>query len=860
MALVERDELLADLVELARHAKRGSGRMVLLAGTAGMGKTSVVREVADRSIGTMQLLWGACDALSTPRPLGPLHDMAPSMPTVADLLASAADRHKLFTTLLQQLSDRASLMIIEDIHWADEATLDLLLFLGRRIDRTRALAVATYRDDEVASSHPLRLVLGNLATSPGHRRLEVLPLSVDGVKVMASQHAVDHEHLHRITGGNPFYVTEVLAAPSETVPPTVADAVSARARRLSPEAREVLETVCVEPGRTESWLLAALGHRPEAVEAARESGMLVASGDGVAFRHELARRALHEALAPDRRKRIHARFRHELAKATGTDPARLAHHAKGAGDGPSALHWARQAGEAAVKAGAHREAASHFRDAVQHAAGLEDDAHADLLSAYTAELQVLDRQTEAVELWRRIVELRRSAGEPSDVEMSRADLAMALWAAGEGDQAYNLIGEVVATLSRLPSSEATAYGYARAGRLGMLARKGREAMEWSQRAVTLAGKTGSDTVLVEALNSLGSAKLVSFQDLSGIEDLERSASVAGVHGWDTARAHALVNLGSGLGEIRRYTEAGRYLTEGIDYCADRDMDAYLHYCSAWLARVRFEQGAWSEAMALAEQVLTDPPGASPPSTVVALGVIGRVRARRGDPEAGQPLLEAWRLATRTGDLQRLWPVAAARAELAWLQGDEPSEVAGDLRDTLETARTLGLAWAVGELALWALKLGVGKDAPGAAAEPFRLHIMGEPRAAARMWAEVGCPYEEAMALGDTDDEASLRRALHMLMDLGAGPLADRVRRTLRRIGATHVPTGPRKTTASHPAGLTPRQAEVLTLLAAGLTNREIAEKLVVSTKTVEHHVSAVLGKLGVANRSQAAAAARILTG
>lgn len=859
MALVERDDLLADLGEQARQAKRASGRMVFLAGTAGVGKTSVVRELADRNTGTMRLLWGACDALSTPRPLGPLHDMAPALPALADLLASAAERHRLFAMLVQQLADRPTLMIIEDVHWSDEATLDLLLFLGRRIDQTRALAVATYRADELGPAHPLRAVMGNLATAPGHRRLEVPPISADGVKVMASGHPVDTGRLHRITGGNPFYVTEVLAAPSTTVPPTVADAVSARAERLPPEIRSLMATVSVEPGPVELDLLASLGHTAEQAQVALDSGMLLSTDNGVIFRHELARLALAERLAPHRRKTLHASFLRELEARKVAHPARLAHHAKGAGDGRSVLRWAGAAGSAAADAGAHREAASHFGEAVEHAGTLDESAQAALLSAYAAELEILDRPVEAVELRRREVELRRSGGDSSQLETSRADLAGALWAAGEGEEAHRLISEVVTALDELPPGEATARGYARAGRLAMLGRKGREAMAWSERAVALAEETGSDRVLAEALNSRGAARLVSFQDLSGIDDLETSASLAGARGWDIASAHAMVNLGSGLGEIRRYPEAERHLREAIEYCADRDLDAYLHYCSGWLARVKFEQGRWAEATSLAEPVLTDRAGRSPISTIVALTVMGGTRARRGDAEAERPLAEAWELARRTGELQRLWPAAAALAELAWLQGTDDAELASNLLETLRLATSLEVAWAVGELALWAWKHGLVDDAPGSAAEPFRLHIMGNPSAAATMWAEIGCPYEQAMALSDTEEEASLRRALRVLIDLGALPLADRVRTKLRRLGATQIPTGPRRATASHPAGLTPRQAEVLDLLAEGLSNGEIAARLVVSPKTVEHHVSAILGKLGVANRTQAVAAARSLS-
>jgi DNA-binding CsgD family transcriptional regulator/tetratricopeptide (TPR) repeat protein len=857
MELVERDGLLAELTRNCAAAQRESGRFVLLAGTAGVGKTAVVRALATRTSGRLRLLWGACDALSTPRALGPLQDMAASTSLEADL-SPGGDRHLIFTAMLRELAS-GTLMIIEDVHWADEATLDLLRFLGRRIDRTRSMVVATFRADEVDSDghHPLRPVLGDLATAPGHRRLTVEPLTLDGVGELATGRPVDPGHLFQITGGNPFYVTEVLAAPGWTVPPTVTDAVLTRAGRLAPDVRAVLEAVSVEPGPAERWLLEHLGHRAETVDATCRSGILVASGDAVTFRHELARLALLGTLDMATRQALHREVLAALEPIPRIDPARLAHHAEGAGDGDAVLRWATEAARVAYASGAHRQAAAHYERAVNRAEALDDDRLADLLERYVAELGVLDRTREAVRLRRRIVELRRASGDASATVRANADLASSLWQAGDGDAAYRLMADTVAAAAGLDRDEAAAHVYAIAGRLAMLARRGDEAVELSRTAVTIAERAGLDHVAMTALNGLGSAKLVSFEDLSGIADLERSAQLARRVASQNGYAVALSNLGSGLGEIRRYTQAAGYLTEAIEDGAEHDCDLLRYYGTAWLARIRFEQGRWAEATEIANSAMPEHGDPSPIIPIVARTVIARVRTRRGDPGARAPLDETWALARETGDLQRLWPVAAARAEVAWLEGSDPN--VDEVTETLELARSLGVRWAIGELAFWAWRQGTLDQAPAEVAEPYRLHIAGHGKQAADAWAAIGCPYEQAWALADAGDERSLRAALGTFQDLGAKPLADRVRHALRQLDAAGIPTGPRASTVRHPAGLTPRQAAVLALLSEGLSDRQIAERLYISPRTASHHVGAVLRKLDSGSRSQAVARARSIS-
>src|SRR5262245_40449077 len=261
--LIERDESLALLLGAARNAAAGRGSTVILGGEAGIGKTTLLREFEQRNGGKLRVLWGGCEALFTPRPLGPLQDMARMFdPQVAALLDQAATPERLFPMLLQSLQDAAktTVLVFEDVHWADNATLDLVKYLARRISLVRALLVLTLRSDEIGAEHPLTQVLGDLPPA-ATTRIALQPLSPEGVALLAQQSGRSGSDLHRITAGNPFFVTEILASNHATpvqIPPSIRDAVWSRLSRLAKAEREVLEAICIVPWSVERWLLRAL--------------------------------------------------------------------------------------------------------------------------------------------------------------------------------------------------------------------------------------------------------------------------------------------------------------------------------------------------------------------------------------------------------------------------------------------------------------------------------------------------------------------------------------------------------------------------------------------------------------------------
>ena len=338
----------------------------------------------------------------------------------------------------------------------------------------------------------------------------------------------------------------------------------------------------------------------------------------------------------------------------------------------------------------------------------------------------------------------------------------------------------------------------------------------------------------------------------GIAKLERSLELALQAGLEEHVARAYTNLGAGSVAVRAYAIGDRHLEAGIAYCAEQDLTLWGAYMVGWRARSELDQGRWDAAATTASGVLAAP-DIPAPTRITPLTVLGRLRARRGDPDAWGPLDEALELSRGMGEVQRVAPVAGARAEARWLAGEDGA-IAAETEAALSLEQTH--RWAGGELYLWRGRAGlVDAFEPDAVAEPFRLELAGDWTAAAERWTAMGCPYEAALALGHADDDAAQRRGLAELQRLGAHPAARRIARTLRERGLRDVSRGPRAATRENPAGLTARELEVVALVAEGLRNAEIAGRLFVSEKTVAHHVSAVLRKLGVASRSQAGAEA-----
>jgi DNA-binding CsgD family transcriptional regulator/tetratricopeptide (TPR) repeat protein len=856
MTLLERDSELTLLAAALAETAAGQSRLVLIGGEAGIGKTSFITHFLASSGRPHRILLGQCDSLFTPSPLAPLYDIARA--TGGRLLAQLegdASRLALFSTLLDLLRDpgRPTLLVIEDIHWADEATLDLIKYLGRRIAQTNALIVLSYRDDEVAGHPPLRILLGDLAASRSAVRIGLSRLSIEAVRLMSEGKPLDPEALHRQTSGNPFFLAEILAHSGCGIPKTLSDSVMARAAKLKPAARDILETIAVLGSRIEHAVLERmLGAGVENLAECIKIGLLTASGNVIAFRHELVRDAILAELDPPRSLELNRRAL-KAVQALGNrgDLAQLAQLAEGAGDGAAVLDYGPVAARAAAAVGAHRAAAAHFRRTLVFADDRPPEERAALFAAYAEQSAIIDELAEAIRAYKEAIELWHTAGDQLKEGLSLSKLAWPLVRSGHNADAETACNQAIGVLETLPPTRELADAYRMQAHLRMLDRDRRAAVNWGKKAIMLATRFGDDAVVAAAEMVVGSAMLVSGDD-KGLAHFDRSMALARAGGMDDLVGLAYLNLGSSYGERYQLAKAEAVLTEGIAYAEDCDLDHSNNYMSAWLALTKLYRGRWSEAGDHATAVINCPNYALV-SQIMALVALGRLRVRRGDPGAAQLLDEALDLATRTNTLQRLAPVRAARAEAAWLAGDL-ERAAHEAGTAYELALHHRHAWHVGEFSFWLKLAGEAITPPKYCATPFALQISGDWRAAAEAWAELDCPYEEARALADGDEPAQMR-ALEIFDRLGAAPAAQILRQHMRESGSRRIPRGPRAATQRNPHGLTTREMGILGCLTSGLSNGQIGERLHISPKTVDHHVSAILAKLDVRSRGEAAALA-----
>ena len=855
--LLERETVLDGLLDSLNEARKGHGRLVLVSGEAGVGKTAVVRSFCDEVTASTRVLWGECDALFTPRPLGPFVDIARAIGGAFEgLVEGGATPHLVASVLLEELAaGRARVLVLEDVHWADEATLDVLRVLGRRLEGANSLVVATYRDDELDRAHPLRIVLGDLATSRVIKRLKIAPLSRDAVAVLAGPYGVDASRLYDLTAGNPFFVTEALAAGEGELPHTVRDAVFARVARLQPPARALLEAVAVVPPRAELWLLEAIAREElERFEECLATGVLTADSGAVGFRHELARVAIHESLPLGRKVALHRAVLAALSARDDSPPslARLTHHAEAAGDTRAVLRYAPPAARHAASVGAHREAAALYEQTLRHSDALEPSARADLLKCFSTECYLADRSEDAIDALEAAVAIYRGVGDRLEEGDTLRALSHILWCPGRGAEARAVGSEAIAVLDQLEPSRELALAYMNQSLQCRKLFDLEDALRWAARAADLATTLGDSEAENVSMESLGVVE--------GLLDLDTATARLEL-AYDLALKNDRHRLAGScieyLGEIalhrRAYRQAQEYLEAGDEFCARHGLELNHLYVTAYRARVQLDIGRWGDAATSAEHVLRQRFVSTFPRTV-ALCVLALVRARRGDPGADTLLDEANGLAEPTGELPRIAVVAAARAELAWLAGRSDQ-----IEALTEGAFTLALAKSasriIGELARWRARAGLVDAVPDGIPEPDALQLAGEHKRAAAAWAELGCPYEAALALADANEEQPLREALEALRTLEARSAVAIVSRRLRELGVRGIARGLRPSTRENAAQLTARERDVLRLLADGHRNAAIAERLFLSPRTVEHHVSNVLRKLNVQSRGEAVAAA-----
>ena len=855
MQLLERGTQLASLHQYADEARARDGRLVLVSGEAGVGKSTLVEEL-QRELAGATWLWGACDGLFTPRPLAPIRDIARAVGgDLLETVRGGAARDDVFDAVLRMVADTEQLtvLVVEDVQWADEATLDLLRLLGKRLRGVPVLLVVTFRDDALAPTDALRVALGELAGQRSTRRIDLPPLSVAGVRQLAAGTAYLPDELHRLTAGNPFFLVEVLGYGGEGIPASARDAVLSRVAQLGDEARQALEVASLDGYRVDAELVSrAAGTGLDRLDELVSAGLLAAEVDELRFRHELSRRAVESSVPQHRRVHGHRSLLEALvARECDDDDARLAYHAEGAGDAELVARYAPPAARQAAALGAFREAAAQYERALRFPPADDPGFLAELYDEYADQLALVDRWPQAAEARELAIELWHSLGDRRREGYGYRKLCSVMWrlcrgaeSVAAGEKAIELLEPLGADpeLARIYSQQAFQIWRTDPGAAHRM-------LEAAQR---MAEEMAEPAVRSDVINNVAFGAFIRRDDWPPLMHDALRIALEGKAEGQVGRAYA--NAYTFYIAQYRFAEGERFWRDGVAYCDEHDIPTYGTCLRGHRAIALLDLGQWDEAAALAEQVLATE--ASPINLLTSQFTLGLIRARRGLPGAFALLDPAVEAADGVDEAEWIALTRLARAEAHWLEGDDAAAWA-DLQPVREAISFMEYNEDA-KLAVWEKRLQGKARSISPPPEPWATWLSGDLAGAAALWDRVGCGFEAAMTLLDSDCEDDLREALFRFEGLGADAAVRRTRQRMKDLGHRAVPTGARATTREHPVGLTRREDEVLSLVCDGLSNEEIAGRLVVSTRTVDHHVSAVLSKLGVSSRGAAAARARKL--
>jgi DNA-binding CsgD family transcriptional regulator len=859
MRLLDREAELETLREVLAQVRAGRGALVLVVGEPGAGKTALAQsfasEVENAAGVDAPVLWGTCTPLATPAPLEPFRDFARQLgASISELLDQDAPVHRILTPLLEALTTTSSILVIDDLQWADQATTDLLRLLVRRIYTTRSMVIATHREEEVGLDHPVRALVGDIARSDAARQLRVGPLSRAAVAKIVAGRGHDTNEVLRLTGGNAFFVQEIAASASGGLPPTARDAVLARTAGLSPAAHDVLALMACAPKAIPHGVVPALGVDISTLRSLALTGLIDGGQRGLRFRHELCRLAILETIPPGGETTLHARMLQVLAEAGDADPAVMTHHAVGAGNPTAVLRYATEAGRRAALAGAHRQAAAFYETALAQRAELDDLRRAELLELLAGEFYLTDRLPDAITSSTRAMQLRLAKKDFAGVGSIHRTLALYEWYSANRDSAERHAEAAVELLEPLYEVAPLGYAYATEAYLALQRCDFDRFQPYLERAEALSDEAGHPGLQLWLTVMRANSELLSGSRAA--RDKLIDVAAAGFQAeLDEHASSGYSNLAYLDVEQRQFKAAADLLRVSLPLTVERD----LPICHIWQlgarGRLQLLRGEWGEALHDADAVLASE--GVPLGQVWAKIIRGLVELRRGDGDPSAHLDQAWELASRLREPLRTFPVAAALVEQAWLSGVEDPRIDLALDMLASHATATALEWSVGDFAVWLRRFGRALPDEIPLAEPHRRHLDGDAAGAAAIWARIGEPYAEALALIDTGIDAHAYQALERLDRLGATAVAAKVRRDLRNRGLVGIPVGPRPLTRANPAGLTGRQLEILTMLAEGLTNAQLAGRLYISPKTVDHHISAILAKLAASTRTEAVHIARL---
>ncbi|MHA4806814.1 helix-turn-helix transcriptional regulator [Flavitalea flava] len=849
MELIERSGFLATLHSEFEKIAGGEGHCILVSGEAGIGKTSLVRAFCKEREKDSRLFQGTCDALFTPRPLAPLHDIAWQIRS--DFWEEGhdlADRAGLFARFFHEFASQkgTTLIVMEDIHWADEATLDFIKFLARRITRIRCLFILTFRSDEIHARHPLRNVLGQLPPD-SFTRLQLAPLSRQAVEKMAVEKGYSGEDVFSISGGNPFYVNEILASYSPGVPDNIKDTILAVFNQSAENTRQLWEILSVLPTGFEDKYLEKID--PEysaAIQNCLGVGILIRKDGLISFKHELYRRTIESSLSPfvrvELNKRILDLFLESFEENQETE--RIIHHAKNANEYEIVVHYAPLAAKQAAFLGAHLEACKLYLTAIEYYQGKDKDKLVGFYEGYAYECYLTNKIKDAIIYQAKALNIRKEKGDKEKTGSCMRLLSRLWWFDGNRKQAESYAIQAIQVLEDQPPSTAKAMAFSNMSQLMMLSSQTVECISWGGKAIAMARELRDEETLSHALNNVGTVQMnnIPSSRQEGRELLQKSLELALKNGHHEHAARAYTNLGTCSVEAKEYLFARQIIEAGIRFSENRELDSWSSYMLSFQSRLNLETGNWDEASRIAGNLLKNEDQGTL-AKIVALVILGTIKMRKGQTDALPLLLEAKEIAFDIRELQRIIPVMTALLEYEWITGKTCFEKE-DLDQALKMVDQLDSRREYNEFSLWLSKTGKSQDSLSKGKSAY----IGA--GSAEQWAQWGCPYEQALALFE-GNESEKKQAISLVHNLGAHAVYEKWKQDMKASGIKNIPRGIRKSTQANPALLTDRELDVLRLLQEGRQNKEIAAGLYISPKTVDHHISSILFKLDVPSRMKA---------
>jgi len=853
MKFLERESFLTLLHQQFSSVASHEGHCVFVSGESGIGKTSLLRKFTSELGKNYKVYEGLCDALFTPRPLAPLYDIAWQISH--DLIndsTNTTDRSALFSRFFNELKKEKQPIVImfEDIHWADEATIDFIKFIARRITQLRCLFVLTYRDNEIHGSHPLLNLFGQLPAGT-FTRINLPPLSLEAVKQLAEERGYDGEKVYEVSGGNPYFVTEILASYSDGVPANIRDAIIAAYNKTSDKTRQVWDLLSIIPGRFETRYLERFDPcYLEAIDNCMQLQILIHNNGQIHFKHELFRRTIEHSLSPLKRIALNKKILDLFLKdfEYQNEIERIVHHARNANEYDLVLKYAPVAAKHASRVGAHTEAARLLLTAIENYDGDDGLLKISLFEDYAYECYLTNDIEQAILYAGKALTLLKDHGTIIKTAGCMRFISHLRCCSGNWEMAVKIGHEAIDLIGDQPPSKEKALLFCNMAQLKMHWGETAEIMDWAEKARKIAEDVNDEEALCQSQIIIGTIRMntPSLKN-EGWEMIQKGLSTALKNSFQEHAARAYSKMAINGMRLKDYRFVKSILHEGILYSDERELDFWKLTMLSVKAKLYLEIGDWDMATDTARQLVNAKYNGS--FNLFAMVIAGQINMRRGAPGALEILMKVKTLAFKSHNLQVIVSAVIALLEYEWLTGES-------VTDDSELTKLIGVIdrsiyyMDANEFAFWLLKARGQQLKLKTIYEAYHITSVAGALKAATHWYKMGNPYMNALALFEGDDE-NKKKAISILHELGAVNVYERLKQEMRASGIKGIPRGLRKTTRANAALLTGREMDVLALLKEGLQNKEIAGKLFISAKTVDHHISSILFKLDVNSRVKA---------